>query len=167
MNKILKRILIIFCSVLVVLGAVLSFNIINNKSKVTSKEEEEIQVNPITREKADNALLEDTVRNFRSIYVNLVNDKELDFSFLNNVITKDSEIYKNVVEDITQKRSKNIKIENQNVDVKDIKDIADGYEISIIITYSEIEKDKTNAISVEQKFKLTVKDNNITIKEID
>lgn len=166
MNKISKRILIIFCSVLVVVGAVLSFNIINNKSKLTSKEEE-IQANPITREKADTALLEDTVRNFRSIYVNLVNDKELDFSFLNNVITKDSEIYIKVVEDITQKRSKNIKIEDQNVDVKEIKDITDGYEISTIITYSEIDNDKTNAISVEQKFKLTVKDNNISIKEID
>lgn len=137
----------------------------DNTNKIIS-EEEEIQVEPKAREKADDALIEDTARNFRNIYVSLVNDKELDFSFLNNVITKDSDIYKEVVEDIKTKRNLNTKLEEQNVDIKEIKELTEGYEVVATITYTETAGENTNVIELEQIFKVSVQDNNIRITEL-
>lgn len=146
----------------------------DNTNKIIS-EEEEIQVEPKAREKADDALIEDTARNFRNIYVSLVNDKELDFSFLNNVITKDSNIYKEVVEDIKTKRNLNTKLEEQNVDIKEIKELkelkelkglTEGYEVVATITYTETAGENTKVIELEQIFKVSVQDNNIRITEL-
>ena len=166
MNKKAKRIVIIVGVIFIVAGVLFTIKIVNNTNKQTS-EEVEIQVDPKAREKSDNALIEDTVRNFRGIYASLVNDKELDFSFLNNVITKDSEIYKKVVGDIEAKRSLDTKIEDQNVDIKEIKGATEGYEVVTTITYTETVKGKSEVIKSEQIFKVSVQDNNIKITELN
>ena len=173
MNK--KSKIIVIGSIIFILGAVLlSISIVNktnntnktNKTNKTISEEVEIQDDSKAREKSDDALIEDTVRNFRNIYVSLVNDKELDFSFLNNVITKDSDIYKEVVEDIKTKRNLNTKLEEQNVDIKEIKELTEGYEVVATITYTETAGENTKVIELEQIFKVSVQDNNIRITEL-
>ena len=166
MNKKAKIIVIIVSVIFIVAGVLFTIKIVNNTNKQTS-EEVEIQVDPKAREKSDNALIEDTVRNFRGIYASLVNDKELDFSFLNNVITKDSEIYKKVVGDIEAKRSLDTKIEDQNVDVKEIKESTEGYEVVTTITYTETVNGNSEVIKLEQIFKVSVQDNNIKITELN
>ena len=173
MNKKIK--VIIIGSVILILASVIFSNIIKNNesnaknikktnnSNKTILKEEEIQVEPEAREKSNYGLIEDTIRNFRDIYVSLINDKELDFSFLNNVVTKDSDIYKEIVKDIETKRNSNTKLEEQNVDIKEIKDLAEGYEVIATITYTETTEVNSKDVKLEKIFKVSVKDNNIKI----